>query len=180
MAVNWGGVSPTEEQWSVLEGHPLECLEDVRGAQSTISMRALMELLRCLDHPQTSSASATKPKMAAIIAGALLSYEGWASAMLSNVQLASSSRDAVDLASLAFGLILSVESPLLLFFPAGGLLPPVAELEVEQQNANGVGLVPPQPPAPPVDQMTAILALLQEQKMAMSEQKMAMSERRWQ
>ncbi len=33
--------------------------------------------------------------------------------------------------------------------------------------------VPPQPPAPPVDQMAAILALLQEQKMAMSEQKAA-------
>ncbi len=132
-----------------------------------------MELLQRLDHPQTSSANATKLKMAAIIVGALPSHEGWASATLSNVQLASSSRDVADLPSLAFSLELLIESPLRLFFPAGGVLPPAAEPEVEQQNANGVGLVPPQPLAPLVDQM-----MLQEQKMAMSEQKMAMSEQK--
>ncbi len=164
-----------------LDGRPLECLEDIKGAQSAISTRALMELLHRLNLPQTSSANPTKPKMAAIIAGALSSCEGWATATLSNVHLASSSRDTADLASLAFGLELSIESPLQLFFPAGGIPPLVVdkpEVEVVPQNVHGVGLVPPQPPTAPAKQMTAILALLQEQKMAMSEQKMAMSDQK--
>ncbi len=81
--------------------------------------------------------------MASIIIRALAVREGWALATLSNVWLASSSQDAADLASLAFGLEFSIKSPLRLFFPAGGVLPPDAnepEAEVGHQNVNVVPL----------------------------------------
>ncbi len=123
------------------------------------------------------SANLTKPKMASIIVGALATHEGWASAILFNVRLASLSCDVADLTSLAFGLELSSESPLLLFFPAGGIPPQAVdepEVDAALQDVNGVGPVPPQPPAAPAEQMTAILALLQEQKMALGDQKVAL------
>ncbi len=127
MAVNWDGVSTTEDQWMALEGCPFDCLEDVRGQQSATSTRALMELLHRLDCPQTPCANLTKPKMASIIVRALAIHEGWALATLSNVLLATSSRDVADSASLAFSLELSIKSPLQIFFPASGIPPPEAE-----------------------------------------------------
>ncbi len=121
MEISWDGVLPTQEQWNVLEGRVFEVLEDIKGTHSTISTRVLLELLRRMGQPQTSSVNLTKPQMAAFIAGALTSHEGWSTSDLGNVHLASSSRDSSDLLSLAFGLELMSESPIRLFFPAGGV-----------------------------------------------------------
>ncbi len=133
-AISWDGVLPTPEQWDSLQGHTFECLEDIKGAQSAISTRALLELLHRMGQPQASSANLTKPRMAALIAGALATHEGWATSVLGNVYLASSGRNSADLSSLVFGLELASDSPIRLFFPAGGVIP-VAENGPESEAA---------------------------------------------
>ncbi len=72
METNWDGVVPTGEQWQSLGSHAFECLEDIKGQQSAISSRALLELLHCLRDPQASTVNLTKPQMAALIIGALV------------------------------------------------------------------------------------------------------------
>ncbi len=89
------------EQWQRLGSHAFECLEDIKGQQSTISSRALLELLHRLGDPQASTANLTEPRMAALIIGALVPHEGWATSELGNICLASSSHDLPDLPSLA-------------------------------------------------------------------------------
>ncbi len=111
MEISWDGVLPTPEQWESLQGRAFECMEDIKGAQSAISTRALLELLRRLGQPQASSANLTKPQMAALIVGVLISHEGWSASELGNVHLASLGRDSVDLSSLTFGLELASDSP---------------------------------------------------------------------
>ncbi len=104
MAVNLDGVIPTQEQWGVLEGHAFECLEDIKGAQSAISTRALLELLHRMGQHQASSANLMKPQMTALIVRVLTPCEGWSTSELGNVRLASSSWDSANLSSLIFAL----------------------------------------------------------------------------
>ncbi len=85
--ISWDGVPPTQEQWDVLEGRAFECLEDIKGAQMAILTMAMLKLLCRMGHPQTSSANLTKPQMAALIAGALATHDGWATSELGNVHL---------------------------------------------------------------------------------------------
>ncbi len=103
MEISWDGVLPTPEQWELLQGRAFECLEDIKGAQMAISTRAMLELLCRMGHPQTQSANLTKPRMAALIVGALVLREGWATSVLGNVHLASSSQDLTDLSYLYSG-----------------------------------------------------------------------------
>ncbi len=160
MEISWDGVLPTPEQWGLLQGRAFECLEDIKGAQTAISTRAMLELLRRMGSPQGPSANLTKPRMAALIVSALVPHEGWATAVLGNVRLASSSRDLADLSALAFGLELSVEPPVRLFFPAGGVVPAAVagnglENEVAPPNAEAAAT------ERPLD-LAAILATLQQ------------------
>ncbi len=161
MEISWDGVPPTPEQWESLQGHPFECLEDIKGAQTVISTRAMLELLRRMGHCQTQSANLTKPWMAALIVGALVLREGWATSVLGNVHLASSSRDSTDLSSLVFGLELSMEPPVRLFFPAGGVVPAAAKEpgnEAVLPNANAAAAE--QPSGAP--DLAAILTIMQQ------------------
>ncbi len=123
MEVSWDRVTPTPEQWDLLGSHAFKCLEDIKGQQSTISSRALLELLCHMGEPQATAANLTKPRMAALIAGTLTPHKGWAMAELTNVRLASSSQDAADLSSFVFGLELVSDSPIRLFFPRWGRPP---------------------------------------------------------
>ncbi len=123
METSWDGVTPTKEQWDSLGGHAFECLEDTKGAQSIISSRAILEPLHCIGQPQALTANLIKPRMAALIAGALTPHDGWATADLTNVRLASSSWDAADLSLLAFRLIGPTSSTILYSWgcpPSGG------------------------------------------------------------
>ncbi len=45
MEISWDGALPTQEQWESLQGRAFECLEDIKGAQTAISTRAMLELL---------------------------------------------------------------------------------------------------------------------------------------
>ncbi len=132
MEISWDRATPTQEQWDTMGRHTFEYLEDIKGTQSTISSRALSELLHHLGHTQASTASSTKPQMAASIVGALTPHEGWAMADLNSVHLASSSCDAVDLALLAFGLELVSNSSIRLFFLAW-CAPLTANVEPEEE-----------------------------------------------
>ncbi len=125
-----------------------------------ISTRAMLELLRRMGCPQGPAANLTKPRMAALITGALVPHEGWATAVLGNVRLASSNRDSADLSTLAFGLELSMEPPVHLFFPAGGVVPAAVagngpENEVAPPNAEAAAT------ERPLD-LVAILATMQQ------------------
>ncbi len=121
MEINWDSVVPTGEQWQSLGGCAFECLEDINGQQSTISSRALLELLHHLGEPLASAANLTKSRMAALIVCALVPHEGWATSELGNICLVSSSHDSPDLPSIAFDLELTSEPQVRLFFPAGGV-----------------------------------------------------------
>ncbi len=167
MEISWDGVPPTQEQWDALGGHAFVCLEDINEAQMAILTRAMLELLCHMGHPQTSSANLMKPRMAALIAGALATHDGWAASELGNIHSASSSRDSVNLSSLAFGLELISESPVRLFFPAGGIVP-VAENGPENEAAllNADAAAAQQPSAP---DLVTILVTMQKQTMTMQQ-----------
>ncbi len=141
MAISWNGSVPTEEQWVSLEGHPLEVLDSIKGMHSTISSNALMELLHRLGQPQGVTANATKQKMALTVSSALVDYEGWLTADVSNVWLASSNKDLADLSLLAFGLELSVVPPICLFFPAGAYTFQKRWLSLSQMESPGMLLL---------------------------------------
>ncbi len=85
-----------------------------------------------------------------------------------NVHLAASCQDSAEVSSLAFGLELVTELPVLLFFPAGGVPPPGGNEAVanEQASANMDHSAPSQPAGS--DQMLQVLALIQGQKAVMS------------
>ncbi len=79
--------------------------------------------------------------------------------------------------SMAFGLELTSEPPVHLFFPAGGVLPPVVNGVVTNEPAVAGSNQSTQVQLATGDQMAQMLAgpLLQGQKAAMDEQKVAMS-----
>ncbi len=110
MEINWDGLVPMGEQWQSLGSHVFERLEDIKGQQSMSS------LLHCLCDPQASTVNLTKPRMAALIVGALVPHEGWAISELGNIRLVSSSHDSPDLLSLTFGLELTSEPQFVCFF----------------------------------------------------------------
>ncbi len=83
-----------------------------------------------------------------------------------NIQLVSSSWDLADPSMLAFGLELTMDSPICLFSPPGGVPNVSAAAPEPSQLVHGLPAMG--------DQMAQMLALLQGQRAAMDEQKAAM------
>ncbi len=99
--------------------------------------------------------------MAALIVGALVPHEGWATSELGNICLASSSCDSPNPPSLTFGLELTLDPPVCLFFPARGVTL-VAKVgpNNEAHIANADAAATEQPPGAP--DLAAILVTMQQ------------------
>ncbi len=178
METSWDGVSPTQELWDVLKDHAFECLEDIKGAQSAISTRVMLESLRHMGHPQTQSANLMKPQMASLIAVVLATPDGWATSALRNVHLASSGWDSANLSSMAFSLELALDSSIRLLFPAGGIVPVVEEGPGNEATPSNTDAAATEQPLGGPD-LAAILATMQQgfarQGAALAEQKNAIA-----
>ncbi len=179
MSDEWDCYEPSEDEWATLDPGAFEVLGNIK-AQSAISTKALTEFLRRLKKP-AGTMQQSKSKLAASIATALLIHPNWSQVSPATIHVAQVGGDKTDPleASFAVEFRLDANAPVqrLVFRPVPLDLVPSAQKEAVTQVDMTQSSA-----AAPTDPMTAVLALLQEQKVAMeasqAEQRTAMNEQK--
>ncbi len=174
MSDEWDCYEPSEDDWAALDLGAFEFLGNIKS-QSSTSTKALAGCLCRLKKP-VGTVQQSKSKLATSIASVLLTHLDWSQASLATIRLAQVGGDKADFSSVLFAVNFRLEANV----PVQHLVfRPMPADVAATPSAQRVSLVPSdatQPSAAPADPMAMVLALLQEQNVAMSEQKLAMNE----